>query len=452
MLHNLKSKPFLNFDDKMPEIKNIYIETYGCSANQNNSEIIAGLLQQAGINIVKNMKIADVAILNTCIVKSPTEQRMQSRIKEMGKRFSKFIVTGCMPDVDALLIRGLAPLASIVGSHNIHKICLAVRKISEGKRVEFLGKENEIKLCMPRSRKNSVIGITQILEGCIGECAYCITRFAKGKLFSYPKEKILQNIMQDLQSGCKEIWLTSQDNAAYGLDKGSYILPELLSEILELKGKFMLRLGMINPNHVLKILDKLIECYKNEKMFKFLHLPLQAGSNKVLKDMKRQYKVGDFQKIVKKFRAVFPTLTLSTDIIAGYPTETDEDFRESVEIIKETKPSILNISKFWPHIGTEANKLKEINAETIKARAIELMNLHKEIAFHGHEGMLGMQTECLVDKKGFENTWLARNSDYKLIVVNGSNLLGKFLKVRITKAKPHYLFGEILKNKQDENI
>lgn len=432
------------------ETKNIYIETYGCSANQNNSEIIAGLLVQAGLNVVKNEGIADLVILNTCIVKGPTEQRMIARIKELSRKFScRFIVVGCMPDVSAALIKRLAPKASLVGSHNIHEICKAVRKISEGKAAEFIEKKNEIKLCMPRLRQNSVIGITQILEGCVGECAYCITRFAKGKLFSYPLEKIVQNIKQDLEAGGKEIWLTSQDNAAYGLDKGkgNYMLPKLLDEIIELKGKFMLRLGMMNPNHVLNILDELLECYENEKMFKFLHLPLQSGSNNVLKDMKRQYKVEDFLKIVEKFRKRFPSLTLSTDIIVGYPTETDSDFRRSVEIVKETKPQVLNISKFWPRQGTGASMLKEMDAEIVKARATELMQLHEKIALYEHEKMVGKECECLVDKKGFENTWLAHNLNYKLIVVKGNNLLGKFLKVKIVKAKPHYLIGKIIENK-----
>ncbi len=436
--------------DANREIRNVYIETYGCSANQNNSEIIAGLLVQAGLNIVKNEGIADLGILNTCIVKGPTEQRMIARIKELGNKFScRFIAAGCMPDVDSPLIKRLAPKASLVGSHNIQGICKAVRKIAERERVEFIEKENEIKLCMPRARQNSVIGITQILEGCVGECAYCVTRFAKGRLFSYPKEKILQNIKQDLQAGCKEIWLTSQDNAAYCLDKGkgNYMLPKLLDEIIELKGRFLARLGMMNPNHVLKILDELLECYENEKMFKFLHLPLQSGSNNVLRDMKRQYKVEDFLKIVRKFLTRFSGLTLSTDIIVGYPTETAEDFKKTIEVIKEINPQVLNISKFWPRQGTKASMLRELDAEIVKARATELMQLHEKIALYGHEKMAGKESECLVDKKGFENTWLARNLDYKLIVVKGNNLLGKFLKVKIVKAKPHYLIGEIVKDK-----
>lgn len=433
------------------EIKNVYIESYGCSANLNNSEIIAGLLQRAGLFTVKNPKIADLAIINTCIVKGPTEKRMFLRIRELSKKFNaKLIVTGCMPDVLSNEIRKISPRSSLVGSHNIHEIAKAVKKISERKIVSLTGKKNEIKLCMPKINQNKIIGITQILEGCLGNCSYCITRYAKGRLFSYPKEKIIENVKNDLKNGCKEIWLTSQDNAAYGLDNGKNELPELLNEIISLKGKFFLRLGMMNPNNLSNILDKLIECYKSDKMFKFLHIPLQSGSDKVLRDMNREYKTKDFIKIIKKFKKEFPSLAISTDIIVGYPTETEKDFKDTLAIIREIKPSILNISKFWPRDGTEAAKLKQLDANVIKKRAIEAMNIHKEIALEGSKRMIEWKGICLVDKHGFEDTFLARNIDYRLLILKGKNLLGKFLNVKIARATPHYVFADIIDSGKKE--
>ncbi|MFH0831468.1 MAG: tRNA (N(6)-L-threonylcarbamoyladenosine(37)-C(2))-methylthiotransferase [archaeon] len=428
----------------MKELRNAYIESYGCSANKNNSEIIAGLLQQVGLNVVKNLKIADIAIISTCIVKGPTEQRMRDRIERLSKIFSeRLIVSGCMPDVESGIIQSLAPSASQIGSHNISKICSAVKEISEGRKSLFLSKGNEVKLCLPKSNQNSVIGITQISEGCVGNCSYCITKFAKGNLFSYPKEKILQNIKQDLQSGCKEIWITSQDNAAYGLDRGRYMLPELLDSILSIKGKFMLRIGMMNPNHLKNILEKMLEYYENEKMFKFLHLPLQSGSNKILKDMNREYKAEDFIRIVKVFREKFPSVTIATDIITGYPTESDDDFRKSMEIVKEIKPDMLNISKFWPHDRTPASELKQLKAGIVKKRASELMNIHLDVSLAQNMKLVGKNFECLIDNRGFWETVLARNRDYKLVALNGRNLLGKYLNVGITEAMPHYLIGRI---------
>ena len=268
------------------EIKNIYVETYGCAANQNNSEIIAGLLSTHGLNIVSNKEIADLAILNTCIVKGPTEQRMKFRIKELYKEFKhNLVITGCMPDVKLQDISNIAPLASIIGSHYIHKIPSTIKKMTSGKKIEKAGIANEMKLCMPKIKQNKIIGITQILEGCTGNCSFCITKKAKGELFSYPESMIIKNIKYDIATGCKEIWLTSQDNAAYGLDKGEYKLVKLLNKITNIKGKFLIRIGMMNPNHVLNILEDLIQCYYSEKIFKFLHIPLQSGSDKILEDM-----------------------------------------------------------------------------------------------------------------------------------------------------------------------
>jgi len=333
---------------------NIYIETYGCSANQSNSEIMAGLLASAGFNIVKNKDIADVIILNTCIVKGRTEQRMRSCIEGFSKK--KLVVAGCMPSAEADKIKKISPNAVLVGVHDFKKILLAVSAVIKGKQKDFLSERGEEMLCMPKIPFNKTVSITQISEGCSGNCSYCFTKLAKGDLFSYSEKSIIKSIKSDIAAGCKEIWITSQDNAAYGLDFGSRMLPELLEKILAIKGKFLVRLGMMNPNNVLPILNDLIKCYKHEKMFKFLHLPLQAGSDAVLKSMNRNYDVKDFMKIINEFRKEIPDITISTDIICGYPTETREDFEKTIEIIKKIKPDILNISKFWSMPRTQARR------------------------------------------------------------------------------------------------
>jgi len=433
-------------------MSNIYLETYGCSANQNNGEIMKGLLERQGFIVTSNEKIADIAILNTCIVKGPTEQRMTLRIKELSKKFKKLIVAGCMADVESLKIKVEARksnpkiLLSLVGVHNITKIVDVVKKLIENKTVELISRGEEVKLCMPKSSVNKAIGITQISSGCTGSCAYCITKLVKGHLFSYPKEKIIDNIKQDLTSGCKEIWLTSQDNAAYGIDRGKYEFPELLNKISTIKGKFFIRIGMMNPNHVMKIIDSLIENYNDKKIFKFLHLPIQSGSDDVLKNMNREYKVKDFADIVKKFRKKFPNVTISTDIIVGFPGETRDDFNKTLRLIKEIRPNIINISKFWPMPHTQAAKMKQVDLKEKKKRAIALMKLHNEIALEKNDKLIGNIIKAIVDEHGFQNTWLARDENYKLIAFKSNeNLLGKIVSLKIIKARGHYLIGEMIK-------
>jgi len=355
----------------------IYFETYGCTANKNNTEIMKGLVRQTGLELTNNPDIADLLVINTCIVKEPTEKKIERRILDLRKEYKDkpIIIAGCMPEVRTNSRILQQKNLYLLGTHHIKDITKLIRKIFQGKyrEEEFLKKRNEIKLCLPKIPKIKKIGITQISEGCLGNCSFCIVRLAKHSLFSYPQEKIIENIKQDIKEGAKEIWITSQDNASYGLDEGKRKLPELLKKVLELKGNFKVRLGMMNPSNVLPILPELLKIYKHKKMKKFLHLPLQSGSNKILKKMNRKYKVSDFIKIVEKFRTEIPDLVFWTDIIVGFPGETDEDFKKTLEIIKKIKPNFINISRFWRRKGTEAAKLKQLPVEVVKNRVKRLI-------------------------------------------------------------------------------
>ncbi len=454
----------------------IYIETYGCSANQNNTEIMKGLLLSHGFNVVETEALADIIILNTCVVKEPTIKKIEDRIKNIVEKNKKLIITGCMPEVLEKKLTRLCPRASIVGINHIKEISNIVKKLIEGEQVKILEKSNEIKLCTPKTRLKNVVGITQIAQGCLGSCAYCYTRLAKGSLFSYPEDKILKNIEQDIAAGCKEIWLTSQDNASYGLDfkdraelsdknRGFVTLctapkpekkrlahtpksqlPRLINSITSLPHRFFLRIGMMNPKNVLSLLDELMESYKDEKVFKFLHISLQSGSDKILKAMNRNYKVQDFLDIINRFTEAFPNITISTDIIVGFPGETEEDFQDTLDIIKKIKPDVLNISRFWAMEKTEAKKMpNQISPEIKRKRATELMKLHAKIALENKKLLIGQHCKVLVDSKGFQDTWIARDDSYKMIIIiSKENLAGKFLKVLVKEAKPHYLIGELV--------
>ncbi|MBI2630382.1 tRNA (N(6)-L-threonylcarbamoyladenosine(37)-C(2))-methylthiotransferase [Candidatus Pacearchaeota archaeon] len=421
--------------------KFIYTETYGCSANQNNTEIMKGLVIHSGLELTNNPEIADIILINTCIVKIPTQNKINRRIAELKKLKKPLIIAGCLPE-----IQNNEKELYYLGTNHVKDIVKLIRKIfdSSYEKEQFLSKEKEIKLNFPKIPAKKKTGITQISEGCLGNCNFCITRFAKGKLFSYPQEEIIKNIKQDISSGCKEIWLTSQDNAAYGLDSGKPFLPKLLTEILEIKGNFLVRLGMMNPNNVLPILPELIEIYKNKKMYKFLHIPIQSGSDKILKLMNRKYKIEDFLKIINKFKQEIPEISISTDIIVGYPGEAEEDYSASFNLISSLSPDSLNVNRFWPIKGTKAEKLEQIPREIIDKRAEKLIELYKKSIQNKNSQLIGTKQKALVTE--INKQLFARNSSYKLIELNSSdkNLIGKFIEVEITGIKQNHLLGKIL--------
>ncbi|MBU3926133.1 tRNA (N(6)-L-threonylcarbamoyladenosine(37)-C(2))-methylthiotransferase [Patescibacteria group bacterium] len=424
----------------------IYFETYGCTANYNSTEIMKGLVRQVGFNITSNVNYADLIIINSCIVKEPTEEKIRRRIQDLLREKKKIILAGCMPRINKskLSHKNLFLLDTSQIKNLINLIQDVFSKTYEPEK--YLRHRKEIKLTLPKIPKEKFIGITQISEGCLGDCSYCITKLAKGKLFSYPKEKILESIKSDLDSGAKEIWLTSQDCASYGNDEGKYLLPELLREIIKIKKNFYLRVGMSNPNNLLKILSDLIKIYKDKKIFKFLHIPVQSGSNKILRLMNRNYTSEDFLKIIKEFRKKFPQIHISTDVIVGFPEETEKDFQQTYDLIKEIKPETINVSKFWPRPETSAEKMKsQVDADTKKQRAIKLLCLHKEICDEIQKKFLGTIHKVLLDQKGFENTYLARDENYKLFaILSREKILGKKLMVKVKKLTPHYLIGSVI--------
>lgn len=230
----------------------IYIETYGCSLNQSDSEVMAGLLKEKGFfEITDNIEEADVIIINTCIVKKPTENKFYNRLKELEKLYpyKKKVITGCIPQADSSKIKKYP----LIGTYQLSHIVEVVEEAINDNVIHLIKKEENIRLNLPKIRRNPVIGIVPILSGCLGKCSYCIVPRARGKLKSYSPEEIIDEISEAVKNGCKEIWLTSQDNGAYGKDLGINLI-KLLKKIIELPYEFKLRIGMLNPNHILEFL------------------------------------------------------------------------------------------------------------------------------------------------------------------------------------------------------
>ncbi len=303
----------------------------------------------------------------------------------------------------------------------------------------------EAKETKRKIRKNPLVGITEIASGCLGECAYCIVKLARRDLKSRSIEEIVRETEDSLRGGCREIWITSQDCGCYGLDIGSN-LAELMKGIVELEREFRIRIGMMNPTYIKKILKELIEIYRNPKIYKFIHIPVQSGSDKILKSMRRGYGTRDFRRIVKAFRNTFPSITLSTDIIVGFPEETERDFEKSLSLVREIKPDVINISKFFPRPRTPASRMQRIDNKTVKRRSKKMAELAEETGFERNKKLIGKEYHVLVNERGKKkDQFMGRNENYKPVVLKeGKDVMGKILKVRITSAGKTYLVGEIL--------
>ena len=194
---------------------------------------------------------------------------------------------------------------------------------------------------------------------------------------------------------------------------------------------------MLNPNHVIEFLDELIEIYKSDKIFKFLHIPVQSGNNEILKAMKRKYTVEQFKEIIDKFKKEIPEITIATDIICGFPGETEEQFYDSLELIKQIKPSVLNISRFWPRPKTKAAEMEnQIHSKETKKRSTLMTDIFHNIARMQNERWLGWQGDVLIDEKGKDETWIGRNFAYKPVIVEGNYKLGDIVNVKIKKVTP----------------
>jgi MiaB/RimO family radical SAM methylthiotransferase len=250
-----------------------------------------------------------------------------------------------------------------------------------------------------------------------------------------------------MKYGAKEVWLTGQDMACYGRDIGLNLV-DLLHAVCGVEGEFFVRVGMMTPNHVLEMLDELVEAFRNEHVFKFLHLPVQSGDNEVLKRMNRCYSANDFQRIVNAFRGAMRDITISTDVICGFPTESEEAFERTLQLIEQVKPDIVNVSKFFPRPRTLAARMTpQVSASDVTERSKRLTELVRLISAEKNKAWLNWAGSVLVDERGKQpNTWIGRNFAYKPIVIKSADetLFGKFLTVRVVKTFQTYLEAAII--------
>ncbi|MCP8304437.1 MAG: tRNA (N(6)-L-threonylcarbamoyladenosine(37)-C(2))-methylthiotransferase [archaeon] len=423
--------------------KNFFIKSFGCSANKSDAEVMAGLLGEAGYSLT-SLEEAEYVLVNTCGVKQPTEDRVISTLKQLSSLNKKLIISGCLPRINfERIVKNVPSFSAMLDPRSVHLIVDIVRKIDEGQNnLVVFSDEPPIKPSLPKHLLNPVIGIIQIAEGCTMACTYCCTRFARGSIYCYPNYEIVKEAHGLIEKGCKEIWITSQDNGIYDFE--GMKLPDILEGICKIEGEFFIRVGMMNPLHVKGILKGLIESFLDEKVYKFLHLPLQSASVRILELMRRGYPPKTVMDIIYEFLEYFPSLTLSTDIIVGFPTEDDTDLEDTIKFVQKIKPDIMNISKFGARPGTEASKFEQLPHSVVNRRCKELVQIAREVSYEKNLNWLGWSGRCLIDEKGKKDgTWIGRNFAYKPIVVKSEqNILGRFLNVEVVEAKSTYLLGK----------
>jgi len=415
------------------------IITYGCTLNHTDSLKIKKIMVSAGWEEV-NEDNADVYIINTCGVKHATEQKIVHRIKQMFNQHKNLIITGCLA-YNIKLILNASPCASILGVRSVSMFPGTAQKLLKGVQVICLDHEREPKInIITVPEKNSVIHPIAIQQGCTNKCTYCFTKFARPNLFSYPLKTITTEVEAVVGKGVKEIRLTGQDTGSYNYEDST--VADVLTKVCAVNGNFMVRLGMLNPEHMERLFNNLMNAYKNPKVYKFFHIPVQSGSNDVLKHMRRRYVVEEFTDIVKKIRKSFNDVTIATDIIVGYPTETEDDFIKSLELVKELKFDIVNVSMFSSRTFTDAAKLKKLTSEVIKERSKKLSALVNKITLENNKKLIGKKLNTLITEKGrCPGQVKARTSSYRQIIINDQIKFGTYVNVKITDVTCTSLIG-----------
>jgi MiaB/RimO family radical SAM methylthiotransferase len=414
--------------------KRIAVLSQGCAANFGDGEKLARALaaQNPDCEITFDFPTEEpVAFyLNVCTVKGNV-----GALKLLRSAYEQFpkvplFVTGCAPkdfQEEAKKITDKVTFTSL-------------DKVSIGRPIES------------SLRQSPYIGIVNIEEGCLDACAFCSTRLVKGRLRSFAPESIVQQVKNFVDDGCKEIQLTGQDCACYGFDIGTN-LAELTQRILtQVPGDYKLRLGMGNPRHLRLYKDSLLECFHDDRVYRFLHLPVQSGSPSVLQGMNRKHTVEDYCDFALELLEKFPLFTLSTDLIVGFPGETETDFQQTLDLLKLTRPSVCNITRFVARPGTPAARLEQANAPDCPAvpdsvkhlRSALLFDTFQKIAQENNQLWLGRECRVVCEKQGHRSgTTIARNSAYKPVALQGDFAPGQVLQVRITGAEPFALIADI---------
>ena len=423
-----------------------YIENYGCALAEFDASIMALQLESAGYVRTNDISEADVIVVNTCAVRLDTEAKIAKRLDEIGRLGvkGKLVVAGCLAKARPSLVLRHAPGASLVSPQNASRILEAVASPSP---VYLLEGERDTSF-MPVPPMRDRIATVMVSEGCLDNCSFCETKLARRTLRSYPPRLIVDVVGELVKRGAKEIRITGQDVAAYGYDiPGGWRLPDLISAILDkVEGDYMIRVGMMTPNMAVEIMDDLLDVYRDDRVFKFFHIPVQSGDDRVLKIMNRRYTVAEFKELHAKVKSRYPDSLFATDIIVGHPGEDEEAFENTVRLVRELRFERVYLAQYSIRPRTLSASLPQVPEPVKKERSLRLNAVLEEIGRKIYGRYVGMEVEALVTSRGFREGYLtARLRNYfPLAIRGGEELLGRRVVARVTDASYFDLRGEVV--------
>ncbi len=431
------------------------VVTYGCQQNEADSERIAGMLHESGYNIVKEPALADVIIVNTCAVREHAEERALSitggyKHLKNARPDLKIGVCGCMvskSDMSEKIKKSYPYIDFVFGTEKLAHLPEILYRSYEKKKRIFVPNDGETEIAegLPVIRESNFRAWVSIMYGCNNFCTYCIVPYVRGRERSRRPEKIIEEVRELAQSGCKEITLLGQNVNSYGKEFGGECnFATLLSRICEIEGDFTVRFMTSHPKDASRELIDVMA--SNPKIAKHFHLPVQSGSDRLLKEMNRHYNREAYLALVDYMREKMPDIAISTDIIVGFPGETEEDFNDTLDLIKRVRYDMIFSFIYSSRTGTPAAKLEQVPDEVKTERMSRLLALQNELLAEKNESYVGKTLRVLVEGPSKTNgaKMSARTEGNRIVLFDGDeSLTGKFADLKITSSSPFALMGEI---------
>ncbi len=435
-------------DDNM---KKYFLLTYGCQMNELDSEKMAGILEENGWDSAEALDNADLVILNTCCVRAKAEDKVKGKLGQLKKlklANPRLLIGigGCMMQQDNVgekFLQQFPFVDFIFGPHTMDRLNEIVEKSCTGRVLELEADRFDVPR-LPIKRESSFRAWVSIIKGCENFCAYCIVPYVRGKEVSRPPAEIVAEVEEQIESGVKEVVLLGQNVNAYGRDTGKVDFGRLLKKVNQVPGLERLRFMTSHPRDFsLKLVDAISEM---PRVCEHLHLPIQAGSNRILKKMNRGYTREDYLRLVEHIRNKIPGASITTDIIVGFPGETDEDFALTMDVVEKARFTSAFTFLYSPREGTPAaNYSEQVPGEVKRERLNYLMKRQNQISLDYNQVLMGTVTEIMVEgpSKKDSEFYMGRTRTNRPVVFSGKAHPGCLQQVKLTDCNAHTLYGEL---------